>query len=131
MNRKEKQLIRQEILATLDSNCRGCDRVKFRKTKDSYCNVECPVGLKLQELASKLITDAYEVQDKPVKTAKPKRITDPPMKRGRWSDEEVFYLYNHLNHFSIEHLAERLQRSVMSVYCKVHNYKKANIVNTH
>jgi hypothetical protein len=130
VNRIEKRLIRKEITSRLDLHCRNCKLVKANQSKDPYCNAKCPIGLQLQELALKLVTDADEVKDQVINQEKPKRIADPPLNRGRWSDEEVFYLINHLRHFSIEHIAERLQRSVASVYNKAHVYKKANRVSS-
>lgn len=129
MNRKEKRLVREKIISTLDSHCCNCKHEKAYYTKDPYCYEECPIGLKLQQLAAKLITDAEDVTaNNPIKITK-HRIADPQLKCGKWSDEEELYLFNHLNHYSIEHLAERLQRSVSSVYGKVHRYQKLNSAN--
>jgi hypothetical protein len=117
LTREEKRRIRREIISVLDAECNGCKYIKVRKTRDPYCADLCPVGERLQSLSAMLIQDNELANEK---KAKPKS----EFKRRPWTEEEVLYLLNHSKYFSMEHLAEKLHRSVDAVYLKFCSLKK-------
>jgi predicted Rossmann fold nucleotide-binding protein DprA/Smf involved in DNA uptake len=45
-------------------------------------------------------------------------------KKGNWTKEEEFYLWNHRNILTLDQLAERLERDIKAVYNKLYKLKK-------
>ncbi len=111
MERKDKRRIRGEIGRMLDIECKGC-RFKRRPEHADYCSNTCPVGIYMQELMSQLCLD-----DAPV--IKEEREETRPLNSGTWSEDEVFYLVNHVPYFPVKHLAKRLNRAHQTVYLKI------------
>lgn len=48
------------------------------------------------------------------------------VKRGKWTEEEEFYLWQHKDFFDISDLAVRLGRSELSVHSKLKQLEKKN-----
>ena len=112
MDRKEKRKIRRQISRLLDAKCKGCG---FKKSQEheKYCSKTCPVGIHMQELMAQLCSDEVSITK-----AEPGEMPQS-LKRGSWSDDEILYLVNHVSHFTVNHLAERLNRNPQSVYLKI------------
>lgn len=103
MDRLQKREIRKKICLLLN-NCQGCEGTKTRS--NDLCNA-CPVALEMQSLSAKLLEDEAP------------KSTQNGLKMGRWNDEEVLYLENHLNLFPLVHIAKRLNREEDTVLNKV------------
>ncbi|MEH7490858.1 zinc-finger domain-containing protein [Neobacillus niacini] len=118
MDRKKKRAIHLRITHLLDSNCKGCE---YRSVSSSYlhCRENCPIGKELHICSSKLlgksIVKIMEREDAEY---------NGPLLSGRWTEEEEFYLFNHADTFTIEHLAKRLNRAHKDVYNKLWRLKK-------
>jgi hypothetical protein len=111
MNREEKQVIRKEICTLLDS-CQGCQYRIGQGEVPVYCSTVCPAGITMQMLASQLIADER------IKTSQKVPGIFTPLIVGPWSQEEEFYLMNHLNLYKVGHLSQRLNRAPKSVSAK-------------
>lgn len=106
VDRVKTKMIMKRVNDLFEIHCTECNILKeFREQKKepmSYCINSCPVGRKIRYYGLRL------VPDKPV----------------RWSEDEMFYIKNHMNVFSISHLAFRLNRPVEEVDEMVHKLKK-------
>jgi predicted Rossmann fold nucleotide-binding protein DprA/Smf involved in DNA uptake len=108
LTRKEKRRIRLQITNLLDSHCASCNERLERK--NSICISSCPIGRQMQHLSSLLEQEPAAIEES--------------KKKGNWTKEEEFYLWNHRNIFTIDQLAERLDRDKQSVYNKLYKLKK-------
>lgn len=103
VNKENERKIRSKIIRILDGNCTEC----FTRTNNysihgqiyayKYCNETCVIGQKLQLLGQSL------------------GDTKSPL----WSNDEVNYLLHHHELFSIDHLADRLERTPEAVEIKL------------
>ncbi|MCX8047303.1 MAG: zinc-finger domain-containing protein [Anoxybacillus gonensis] len=107
MTREEKKQIRLQILQLLDK-CTGC-KERHHGTQ-SVCIISCPIGKQMQQLSVLLSKES------------------PRIKRGKWTEEEEFYLWQHKDIFDISELAARLERSELSVYSKLRQLEKKNVL---
>lgn len=94
MERLAKKQIRMSIIRVLDSRCQTC--MMRSGHNGQYCLKECEVTTQLQKLSSQL--------------PKNENVNDSEYRTGKWSNDEEFYLLNHMDHYSIEHLSRRLNR---------------------
>lgn len=108
MTGKEKKQIRLQITRLLDTHCSSCGERSERK--NSLCFTDCPVGKQMRHLSSMLEQESITVE----------KIK----KKGKWTAEEEFYLWNHRNTLTINQLAEKLNRDEQSVYTKLWHLKK-------
>lgn len=111
LNKHEKRHIRLQICELLDSHCRTCpERIKYRST---ICIAVCPVSQEMRRLAA-MLEESDQPSD-PVQEIEPRQ----PRRKGKWSAEEVFYLWHHRNVLTIDELANRLNRAPKAVYEKL------------
>ncbi|GCD83699.1 MULTISPECIES: zinc-finger domain-containing protein [Parageobacillus] len=111
MNKHEKKRIRLQISDLLDRYCRVCrERMQYR---DSVCLTVCPVSQEMQRLAAMLEDPPND--SKPAET--PQNAT--PRRKGKWTAEEVFYLWHHRRVLTIDQLADRLNREPDAVFEKL------------
>jgi predicted Rossmann fold nucleotide-binding protein DprA/Smf involved in DNA uptake len=108
LTRKEKRRIRLQITNLLDTHCASCNERLERK--NSICISSCPIGQQMQQLSSMLEQEQVVVEE--------------TKKKGNWTKEEEFYLWNHRYILTLDQLAERLDRDVKSVYNKLYKLKK-------
>nr|WP_194949950.1 zinc-finger domain-containing protein [Anoxybacillus flavithermus] len=108
VTREEKKQIRLQILKLLDTQCAGCK--ERHSSTQSTCVISCPIGKQMQQLSMLL---AKEI---------------PRVKRGKWTEEEEFYLWQHKDIFDVPELAARLERSELSVYSKLRQLEKKNVL---
>lgn len=110
VSREEKRKIRIQIHELIENECMGC---QYRRGYENahFCVSECPVGKKLKSLSNSL---EGTIMSEDVRV----------LNRGRWTEEEVFYLANHLVHYKVPHLAAKLNRTPSSVYAKVISIQK-------
>ncbi|MEC1744150.1 zinc-finger domain-containing protein [Schinkia azotoformans] len=103
VDKKEAKKIRNKISRLLDSKCTGCStrannyKLKGQYEAYKYCNESCFIGKNLQELSKKIGNERDPI----------------------WTDDEVNYLLNHYQLYSIEHLSKRLERSPEAVEIKL------------
>jgi hypothetical protein len=107
-----RRSIHMQIGNILDQNCKNCEFRNigghYSSEGQRYCSKECPVGQELQGLSNELLLDEGKT---------------------RWSEEQDFYLVNHLKRYSVHHLAIRLNRSKEAVKQRISylsNRKEAN-----
>jgi hypothetical protein len=106
-----RRSIHIQIGNILDKECKGCkfrERGSYKSEFQRYCSKECPVGQELQRLSNELLLDEGKAQ---------------------WSEEQDFYLVNHLKKYSVHHLAIRLNRSHEAVKQRINylsNVKEKN-----
>jgi predicted Rossmann fold nucleotide-binding protein DprA/Smf involved in DNA uptake len=112
LTRKEKRRIRLQITNLLDTHCASCNERLERKS--SVCISACPIGKQMQHLSSML------EQEPTFETT----VVTETKKKGIWTEEEEFYLWNHRNILTPDQLAERLDRDIKSVYNKLYKLKK-------
>lgn len=87
MTRQEKRAVRLKICRMLDEHCGNCSLInqpakgltvaewnKVRNDLQRYCNTECPIGKKMQELNNRLLV--------PKEEPKPKKAKDIGVKGG-------------------------------------------------
>lgn len=118
MERSEKRSLHLKISKLLDQYCLSC-KFHSSKTSNKTCFETCNVGAELRRLSSLLVTDDNrDVQGKE---------NSDQLKRGCWSQEEEFYLINHMDIYKIDHLAMRLCRSPKSVYSKINRLKLSKV----
>jgi hypothetical protein len=110
VSREKKRKIRIQIHELIESECMDC---QYRRGYENahFCIKECPVGKKLKSLSDSL-------------EGKTTETSDQVLNKGRWSEEEVFYLLNHLEHFKIPHLASKLNRPPGAVHSKAASLKR-------
>ncbi|MBW7651534.1 zinc-finger domain-containing protein [Anoxybacillus sp. ST4] len=108
MTREEKKQIRLQILKLLDTQCAGC-KERHSSTK-STCVISCPIGKQMQQLSVLLSKESSRI------------------KRGKWTEEEEFYLWQHKDILDVSELAARLERSEVSVYSKLRQLEKKNVL---
>ncbi|TCJ04880.1 zinc-finger domain-containing protein [Cytobacillus praedii] len=110
MSREIKRKIRIQIHELIESECMDC---QYRRGYENahFCVNECPVGKELKSLSESL-------------EGKNKESSDQLLNKGRWTEEEVFYLLNHLDLFKIPHLASKLNRPPGAVHSKAASLKK-------
>lgn len=99
MERLEKKKVRLNLIHILDTKCKGC-MMRGDRDAHNYCIKHCEVSMELQSLSASLIN-----------------TTD--IKGTRWSEEEELYLAKHLGHYSVEQIANQLNRSPQSVISKI------------
>lgn len=115
--RSEKRKLRLDITKVLDGECALCECNTTGYERMQVCITTCPVGAKLKKLSQSLLS--VDVAN---------NSPSLPLQKGRWTDDEILYLVNHKDRYSISHLAERLDRSPDSVYQKLtHLNKKQRI----
>lgn len=87
-----------------------------------YCIENCEVSLELQHLSSTLSKQESEnhSEDQHEKSE---------VKTGRWTADEEFYLLNHMERYSVDHLAIRLNRSPQSIYSKIFQLRVKKIID--
>lgn len=117
MDRKEKRVLRKQINDILDSECKGCEH--NGNGNNFICKYECPFGSHMQELSRELFVEkkvqpSIEFVDKSLEY----------YTRRPWSTEEDFYLLNHANHFSSEHLAKKFYRTPSAIQQRINLLKK-------
>lgn len=122
MNRLEKKNVRLNMIRILDTRCRGCE---MRSDYDAhrFCIENCDVSLELQHLSSTLLKQ--EPENHSVDHQEKNEV-----KSGRWTSDEEFYLLNHMSRYSVDHLAERLNRSPQSIYSKIYQFRVKKIIKT-
>lgn len=110
MSREEKRKIRLELNDLLDRHCGGCE---FKNGYENHrqCLNDCPIGEQLRSLTAMLVGDINPNDE------------EVSVKKGRWEQDEVNYLINHLPYFSVNHLAMRLNRDPKHVSGKIHRIK--------
>ncbi|MED4990119.1 zinc-finger domain-containing protein [Parageobacillus toebii] len=111
MTREEKKQIRLRIIKLLDTNCSSCKERSERR--DSPCLTDCPIGKRMRQLSSMLEEDHINVS-----------VTEETKRKGKWTNEEEFYLWHHRHILTIDQLAEKLNRDEQSVYNKLCRLKK-------
>ncbi|KJE28456.1 hypothetical protein LG52_2648 [Geobacillus kaustophilus] len=112
LDKHEKRHIRLQICELLDGYCRTCpDRMKYRST---VCLTVCPISQEMRRLAAILENDSptSEPDQGHAQNTLPKR-------KGRWTAEEVFYLWHHRKVLTIDQLANRLNREPKAVWEKL------------
>lgn len=110
MSREEKRKIRIQIHELIDNECMGC-QYRCGYENAHFCVSECPVGKELKTLSNSL-EEAIPSEDVQA------------LNKGHWTEEEVFYLANHLDQYKVPHLAAKLNRTPSSVYAKVISIQK-------
>lgn len=105
MDRAQKRAIRKEIISILDSKCSSCPV----EDKTNVCNSSCEVGERLRKLSSQLLND---------ENANGHNRSNSH-KKGRWTEDEVYYLINHWKIVTFKTLCERLNRSPNQVHPKL------------
>ncbi|MBB6283792.1 hypothetical protein [Geobacillus subterraneus] len=116
LDKHEKRHIRLQICELLDSHCRTCpERIKYRST---VCLNVCPISQEMRKLAS-VLEDDTPSNPQPNEPSQHRVQSAAQIPKRRWSAEEVFYLWHHRKVFTIEQLAERLNRKPKSVYEKL------------
>jgi len=110
VSREEKRRVRIQIHELIENECMGC---QYRRGYEnaSFCVNECPVGRELKSLSISLEVEPTENKEQ-------------VLTKGSWTEEEVFYLSNHLDLYNVPHLAARLNRTPSSVYTKVNSLRK-------
>jgi hypothetical protein len=109
VTREEKKQIRLRIIKLLDTHCSSCKERNERR--DSLCLTDCLIGKQMRQLSSMLEQDHIsEIEE--------------TKRKGKWSNEEEFYLWHHRYILTIDQLAEKLNRDEQSVYNKLHRLKK-------
>jgi hypothetical protein len=111
VTREEKKQIRLRIIKLLDTNCSSCKERSERR--DSPCLTDCPIGKRMRQLSSMLEEDHINVS-----------VTEKTKRKGKWTNEEEFYLWHHRHILTIDQLAEKLNRDEQSVYNKLCRLKK-------
>ena len=112
LNKQEKRHIRLQICELLDKHCRMCpERMKYRST---VCITVCPVSQEMRQLAA-MLEESDPQPSEPVQEHAPTE----PRRKGKWSREEVFYLWHHRRVLTIKQLADRLHREPKAVYKKL------------
>jgi len=115
LDKHEKRHIRLQICELLDSHCRTCpERIKYRST---VCLQVCPVSQEMRQLAALLEGDSPA--DPQPREPVVEQAQNTPKRKGRWSAEEVFYLWHHRKVLTIDELANRLNREPKAVYEKL------------
>lgn len=109
INREEKRGIRKRINDIMETECKGC---QFEKgyTNNRICREVCPIGTKIQHLSNHLLNDSSPNLIDPEKLAEP-----DPSQRRPWTDDEDYYLMNHIKHFNAVHIAKKLNRTPSSI----------------
>ncbi|CEG25972.1 hypothetical protein BN1002_00810 [Bacillus sp. B-jedd] len=102
MNRKEKMVIRRQISTILETKCGRC---VYRKGDSISICSKCPTGQQLQTISNKL-WNGNRISAAPVNHNSKRRV---------WTEEEDLYLLNHKKYFSVDHIAEKLGRTVYAV----------------
>lgn len=117
MNRIEKKEIRLRMINILDSRCKGC-MMRSGYEAQQYCINHCEVSYELQQLSYSLVNKEHtKIQLNNGKT----KVKE--LKSGRWDQDEVLYLENHMKLFDVEHLSMKLNREPQSVYNKIQQLK--------
>jgi predicted Rossmann fold nucleotide-binding protein DprA/Smf involved in DNA uptake len=111
VTREEKKQIRLKITKLLDTHCSSCKERSERS--DSLCLTDCPIGKQMRQLSSMLEEDHINVS-----------ATEETKRKGKWTNEEEFYLWHHRHILTIDQLAEKLNRDEQSVYNKLCRLKK-------
>ncbi len=109
MNREEKRVIRKQICRLLENECKNCENKRSYGETPVHCITVCPVGIKMQSLSNQLIQDERK-----------KKSNVNTFNEGPWSQEEEFYLLNHMNLFKLPHLSKRLNRNLTSISRKAY-----------
>ncbi|WP_458412753.1 zinc-finger domain-containing protein [Schinkia sp. CFF1] len=106
VDKQKEKKVRDKIIRILDGNCTNCfTKLNNNKLYGSikahkYCIETCEVGKKLQQLGELIGKE----------------------KNPLWSKDEVQYLLNHYQLYSIDHLAKRLGRTPEAVEIKLKRY---------
>ncbi|OAT71299.1 zinc-finger domain-containing protein [Parageobacillus thermoglucosidasius] len=111
MTKEEKKQIRLQIIKLLDTHCSSCKERNERK--NSLCLTDCPIGKQMRELSSMLEKESITVSE-----------MEKTKKKGKWTNEEEFYLWHHQHILTIDQLAEKLDRDKKSIYNKLWQLKK-------
>jgi hypothetical protein len=111
VTREEKKRIRLKITKLLDTHCSSCKERSERS--NSLCLTDCPIGKQMRQLSSMLEEDHINVS-----------VTEETKRKGKWTNEEEFYLWHHRHILTIDQLAEKLNRDEQSVYKKLWHLKK-------
>lgn len=103
LDRKEKKKIRMNIIKVLDKHCGNCMMRTGHSGK--YCIDHCDVTNDLKKLSKKLNVK--------------KDIVEPQYRTGKWTNDEEFYLLNHMHLYPLEHLSNQLNRDPQFVFNKM------------
>lgn len=122
MNREEKRVIRLEICKILENQCKGCEYRNSQGETPTYCYTVCSFGKKLIGLSSSLLQDEEGI--KVAKKVESQSEVQPIVHTGPWSQEEEYYLLNHINLYQVYHLSKRLNRAPKSVSAKISYLKR-------
>lgn len=124
MDRKLKRAINLKITRILDSQCPSC-KYCLEKNRIVHCKENCSVFNELNRLSSMLVND--ESKEKVLKPTIQENLSQ--VIKGRYSEEDEFYLIHHAKYFSKEHLAKKLNRDVHDIYNKIYRLKLANKIS--
>jgi hypothetical protein len=109
VTREEKKQIRLQITKLLDTHCSSCK--ERNESRNSLCLTACPIGKQMRQLSSMLEQDHIsEIEE--------------TKRKGKWTNEEEFYLWHHQYILTIDQLAEKLNRDKKSIYNKLWQLKK-------
>lgn len=111
MTKKEKKQIRLQIIKLLDTYCSSCKERSY--SSKSLCLTDCPIGKQMRQLSSMLEKESIAVSE-----------TEKTKKKGKWTNEEEFYLWHHRHILTTDQLAEKLDRDKKSIYNKLWQLKK-------
>lgn len=109
LSRDEKREIRKKITDLLDQYCQSCpNRKEFHKNVCLGCSVLSQI-----QCLSKHLFDKNNNSEKVL----------GGVKTGKFTEDEDLYLMNHISHFDVDHISERLGRTTRSVTVRL-NYLK-------
>ncbi|MGG3452329.1 zinc-finger domain-containing protein [Domibacillus aminovorans] len=120
ITQEEKRLIRMGIHDLVETECRGCPFVSVITEQESYCRQKCQVAYRLKGLSRQLLQD--EIDGGPY-GSHVNRVY------GDWTEDEDFYLVNHIPYFDEFHLSKRLNRAPGSIMRRLNMLGKGVIVS--
>lgn len=113
----DRKAILNEITALEKKHCKNCEtRIEIQSQvgqsqSNRYCVSECDIGKEIQNLGKKLF----------------KRSESANVKISRhWTQEEEFYLINHMNVLGLSRVSKKLGRNEDAVLDRYNKIKKSS-----